>query len=311
MQLGKIIKCGKKYFINEAYRFGVNSYLGFYNNTTDKKYIKNEFYYKMGKVLDLDNPQTFNEKLQWLKLYDRKLEYIKMVDKYQVKKYVAEKIGEEYIIPTLGIWDRAEDIEWDILPDKFVLKATHDSGGLVICTDKNILDKEVAIDKLNKSLRTDYYLLHREWPYKDVPRKIIAEKFMMDDQVKDLRDYKFFCFNGKVKIFKIDFDRQTNHRANYYNNVGDLLPFGEADYPPDYNKKLRMPKHLEKMIELAEKLAQDISFIRVDFYEVNSKIYFGELTFFPAAGMGKFTSTEWDYTLGRWIELPEKEEGIK
>ena len=152
MQLGKIIKCGKKYFINEAYRFGVNSYLGFYNNTTDKKYIKKEFYYKMGKVLDLDNPQTFNEKLQWLKLYDRKLEYIKMVDKYQVKKYVAEKIGEEYIIPTLGIWDRAEDIEWDILPDKFVLKATHDSGGLVICTDKNILDKEVAIDKLNKSL---------------------------------------------------------------------------------------------------------------------------------------------------------------
>jgi len=303
MQLGKIIKCGKKYFINEAYRFGVNSYLGFYNNTTDKKYIKKEFYYKMGKVLDLDNPQTFNEKLQWLKLYDRKLEYIKMVDKYQVKKYVAEKIGEEYIIPTLGIWD--------ILPDKFVLKATHDSGGLVICTDKNILDKEVAIDKLNKSLRTDYYLLHREWPYKDVPRKIIAEKFMMDDQVKDLRDYKFFCFNGKVKNFKIDFDRQTNHRANYYNNVGDLLPFGEADYPPDYNKKLRMPKHLEKMIELAEKLAQDISFIRVDFYEVNSKIYFGELTFFPAAGMGKFTSTEWDYTLGRWIELPEKEEGIK
>ena len=237
MQLGKIIKCGKKYFINEAYRFGVNSYLGFYNNTTDKKYIKKEFYYKMGKVLDLDNPQTFNEKLQWLKLYDRKLEYIKMVDKYQVKKYVAEKIGEEYIIPTLGIWDRAEDIEWDILPDKFVLKATHDSGGLVICTDKNILDKEVAIDKLNKSLRTDYYLLHREWPYKDVPRKIIAEKFMMDDQVKDLRDYKFFCFNGKVKIFKIDFDRQTNHRANYYNNVGDLLPFGEADYPPDYNRK--------------------------------------------------------------------------
>ena len=165
----------------------------------------------MGKVLDLDNPQTFNEKLQWLKLYDRKLEYIKMVDKYQVKKYVAEKIGEEYIIPTLGIWDRAEDIEWDILPDKFVLKATHDSGGLVICTDKNILDKEVAIDKLNKSLRTDYYLLHREWPYKDVPRKIIAEKFMMDDQVKDLRDYKFFCFNGKVLIYKLHFDRQTKH----------------------------------------------------------------------------------------------------
>ena len=305
MKISKIFRLSIKYMTDEAYRFGINSYLGFYNNMSDEEYIKKEFYYKIGERLDLNNPETFNEKIQWLKLYDRNPEYIKMVDKFQAKIYVANILGDQYVIPTLGVWERAEDIEWDTLPDKFVLKATHDSGGLVICRNKDNLDKKMAIDKLNKSLKTDYYLSHREWPYKNVPRKIIAEKFMIDDQVKELRDYKFFCFNGKVKLFKIDFDRQTNHRANYYNRIGEILPFGEAICPPDYNKKLSMPEHLEKMIELAEELARDIPFVRVDFYEVNSRIYFGELTFFPAAGMGNFTSAEWDYKLGQWIKLPK------
>lgn len=272
----------------------------------DKLFIKLQFYNKMGYKLDLKNPKTFNEKLQWLKLYDRNPIYTTMVDKYEAKKYVGDIIGDEYIIPTIGIYNSFDEINFDELPKKFVMKCTHDSGGIVICKDKANFDIEAAREKINKSLKTNYYWVWREWQYKNVKPRIIIEKYMEDKETKELRDYKFFCFNGEVKVFKIDFDRFINHKANYFDKNKKLLRFGENICPPDFNRKLEMPYNIDKMIELAEQLSKDKPFIRIDFYEMNKKIYFGELTFCPAAGIGSFEPEEWDYKLGQFIKLPEK-----
>lgn len=269
----------------------------------DKQYIKLIYRLHFNRKLDLFNPQTFNEKLQWLKLYDRKPEYTIMVDKYEVKNLVASRLGEEYIIPTLGIYDSFDKIDFDNLPDKFVLKCTHDSGGLVIVNDKKKFNKKSAKKKINKSLRRNFYKYAREWPYKNVQPRIIIEKYMIDNKLGELRDYKFFCFNGKVKVFKIDFDRHSNHRANYFDTNGNLIDLGEKICPPDFSKKLELPINLKKMKELAEIMSKGIPFLRVDFYEINGKIYFGELTFFPAAGLGKFTDDKWDRMLGKWLSL--------
>ena len=271
----------------------------------DRLYLQMLYRRLLNKKLDLHSPKSFNEKMQWLKLYDRRPEYTTMVDKFAVKKYVADMIGEEYIIPTLGKWDRPEDIEWDKLPEQFVLKCTHDSGGLVICRDKSKLDKQAAMDKLRFSLRRDYFKAGREWPYKDVPRQIMAEKYMEDATLVDLRDYKFFCFNGKVKVFKVDFDRHIEHHANYFDRTGKLLPYGENACPPILDKQLSIPENLPQMIALAEKLAKDKSFVRIDFYNINEHIYFGEITFFPAGGLGSFNKEEFDYMMGDWIQLPK------
>ncbi len=280
---------------------------GFFNFLSDKKYIKLRFYNRMGKHFDLKNPKTFNEKLQWLKLFNRDPKYSTLVDKFEVKKYIIEEIGEEYVISTLGIWDKFDDIDFDSLPNQFVLKCTHDSGGLVICRDKKKFDVKKAKEIINKSIKNNYYYHGREWPYKNVKARIIAEQYMEDTETKELRDYKFFCFNGKVKCFKIDFDRATHHRANYYDENGSLLPFGEAVCPPDHSRDIKLPKELNKMIELAERLATDIPFVRVDFYDANGHIYFGEMTFYPASGFGKFIPEEWDYKLGEWLTLPDKD----
>lgn len=272
----------------------------------DELFLKVKYRLVMGQKLNLKDPKTFNEKLQWLKLYNRKPEYTTMVDKYAVKAYVASKIGKEYIIPTLGIWDKPDEIDWNSLPNQFVLKTTHGGGGggVVICKEKSSFDIESAKKKLKRSLKSDIYLSYREWPYKDVQKRIIAEQFMTDGGYDEqLRDYKFFCFNGKVRCLKVDFDRFTNHFANYYDRTGALLPFGEASYPPNNNKAFKLPTNFEQMIVLAEKISVNIPFLRVDLYNSNDKIYFGELTFFPAAGMGKFVPEEWDIKLGKWINL--------
>ncbi len=298
-----VLKGGLKFIINKKYRTLWLCKLGFYNNLSDDEYLKKLFRAKMGTALDLDNPQTFNEKLQWLKLYDRKPIYTTMVDKYGVKKYVADKIGEEYIIPTIGVWERFDDIDFDALPEQFVLKCTHDSGGLVICRDKSKLDLNAVKKKINRSLKRNYYSWGREWPYKDVKPRIIAEKYMVDKSGCELNDYKFFCFGGVCKCFKVDFDRFVEHHANYYDIKGNLLDFGEADYPPKKDRIIELPSNMQQMIELAEKLSREIPFLRVDFYNINEKIYFGELTFFPASGMGAFTSEECDKKLGGWIDI--------
>lgn len=288
-------------------RFKYFDYLGFYNFLPDEVFLKKKYKLIFGKTLNLEDPQTFNEKLQWLKLYDRKPLYTTMVDKYLAKDYVASKIGDEYIIPTLGVWDCFEDINFDKLPNQFVLKCTHDSGGLVICRDKTKLDLKTAKKKISKSLKHDYYYGNREWPYKNVSRKIIAEQYMEEYGASELKDYKFFCFNGKPKFLYVS-EGMENHRTARLSFV--TLDWKQAEfYREDYQPFETLPEKpysFELMIELAKKLSRDIPFLRVDFYEVNKKVYFGELTFFTAAGFAKFIPNEWDKIIGKWIILPKK-----
>lgn len=269
----------------------------------DKAYLKLKFRASMDRKLNLKNPKTYNEKLQWLKLYDRKPEYTKIVDKYDVKAYVAEKIGPEYIIPTLGVWDRVEDIDFDALPDQFVLKCTHDSGGLVICKDKSKLDVEKAKRKLDKALHREFYYLGREWPYKAVKPRILAETYMEDAKTKELSDYKFFCFHGEAKAVRVDTERGTGDvKMDFFDKDRNHMPFyrnhRNADVMPE------LPENYPEMLALAEKLSEGFYHMRVDLYSVNGKIYFGEMTFFSANGMAPFYPDEWDIIFGEWIKLP-------
>ena len=269
----------------------------------DETYLKWCFYHRMHQWPDLKNPQTFNEKLNWLKLHHKNPFYTQLVDKYAVKEWIEQQnIGVE-LIPTLGVWDRFDDIDFDKLPNQFVLKCTHNSGGLVICKNKKELNKHKAKVKIEKSLRQNYFYSGREYPYKHVKPRIIAEQYMVDESGTELKDYKFFCFNGVPKFFKIDFGRFISHHANYYSIDGKLLPFGEAEIPPLPDKQLPLPKSLPQMINIAQKLAQGIPFVRVDLYEINGKVYFGEITFYPASGTGKFTPPEWDAKIGQMLTL--------
>ena len=270
----------------------------------DKLYLSLLYKTKFGKKIDWQNPKTFNEKLQWLKLYDRRPEYTTYVDKYKVREYVAKTIGEKYLIPLLGVWDSPDDINFDKLPNQFVLKCNHDSGGLCICKDKSIFDIEGAKAILSKSLNFDYYLKFREWTYKDVPRKIIAEKYMVDvSESLSLRDYKFMCFDGKVKCCFVCSDRNTNNglHVTFFDINWNVLPF-ERHYP-SRKDGLQKPKSYNEMIMLSEKLSKDIPFVRVDFYEINGKVYFGELTFYPGSGFEEFTPYSADEWLGSFLKI--------
>lgn len=276
-------------------------------NLSDEKYIKLKFYASLGEKLNLDNPKTFNEKLQWLKLYDRNPKYTKMVDKYEAKKYVADIIGEEYIIPTLGVWDNFDMIDFDSLPNGFVLKSTHDSGGLVICKDKKDFNKSVAKAKIERSLKRDYYLVHREWPYKDVPKRIVAEQYIEECDGANLIDYKFYCFNGKPKFLYVS-QGLSNHQTAHINYVSldwKKTKFKRNDFD-EFEELPPKPLNFDKMIECSQKLSHNIPFLRVDFYNLNGKIYFSELTFFPGAGFTEFHPPEWDEIIGEWINLPDK-----
>ena len=272
----------------------------------DEYYIRIRYKLRMNKSLNLYKPVTFNEKLQWLKLYDRNTSYTKMVDKYEVRKYIAEQIGEEYLIPLIGVYENFDEINFDELPEQFVLKCTHDSGGVVICKDKNKLDKVETREKINKSLRRNYYNLWREWPYKNIKPKIICEKYMIDESSNDLKDYKFMCFNGQVKLLFVCVDRNDNLglKINFYDNDWNLLDLKKKDVP-NIDKQIEKPKMFEQMINLAERLSKDIPFIRVDFYEINGRLYFGELTFYPDAGMMFLEPHTVDSLLGSWINLLE------
>lgn len=270
----------------------------------DKIFLKYLYYKRMDKKIDLTCPQTFNEKLQWLKLYDRNPEYTKMVDKHEAKKYVADIIGEEYIIPTLGVWDKFEDIDFNRLPNQFVLKCTHDSGGLVICKDKVQLNIEEAKKKINKSLKRNYYYSGREWPYKNVKPRIIAEKYMVDESGTELKDYKFFCFNGEPKMLFVAKDRPLATKFNYYDMNFKKLPFKQ--HYENFIEDVEKPKGFETMVELSRKLSRNIPHLRVDFYDINGKVYFGELTFYNFSGFEKFEPEEWDKKLGDMLELPKE-----
>ena len=269
----------------------------------DYIFLQIKYRYKFNKKLNLKKPQTFNEKLQWLKLYDRNPEYTKMVDKYEAKKYVANIIGEEYIIPTLGVYDKFEDINFATLPNQFVIKCTHDSGGLIICKDKTKLNIKEARKKINKSLKRNYFYTGREWPYKNVKPRIIIEKYMVDESKKELKDYKFFCFNGEPKLLFVAKDRPFATKFNYYDMNFKKLPFKQ--HYENFNDYIEKPKGFEKMIELSKKLSKDIPHVRVDFYDINGKVYFGELTFYHFSGFEKFEPEEWDKILGDMLKLSE------
>lgn len=302
------IKRGINYLKHNRAQFCDSIVKNFLSFLPDKLYLSLRYRCIMGHWIDWKNPMTFTEKIQWLKVYNQKPEYTTMVDKYAVKKYVAERIGKEYIIPTLCVWDKPEDIDWKVLPNQFVLKTTHGGGGggVIICKDKNTLDKQEAIKKLRSSFDSDIYPNLREWPYKNVPKRIIVEKFITPEEKplsSELLDYKFFCFNGNVKFFKIDFGRFVEHHANYYSLEGKLLKFGESCFKPNPNYPIKLPHNLNKMIELAETLSAKEPFLRVDFYNVNGSIYFGELTFYPASGMLPWTPISADYEIGKLLDL--------
>lgn len=268
----------------------------------NKEYLAERFKKRTGYQLNFENPQTFNEKLQWLKLYDHNPDYTKMVDKQAVKKYVADKIGEEYIIPSLGVWDKFEDIDFLKLPKQFVLKCTHDCGSIILVEDRDKLNYEMAKTKLNAALSANYYWKGREWPYKNVKRRIVAEPYMESPEY--MIDYKFLCFQGKAKMIFTCTERfeKDGLKVTFFDLDWRKQNF-ERHYPMS-TKKIVRPKNLELMIKLAEQLSSGIPFVRVDFYEIKEKVYFGEMTFFPGGGMEEFRPEEWDFILGKWIELP-------
>ncbi|WP_317198270.1 ATP-grasp fold amidoligase family protein, partial [Bacteroides thetaiotaomicron] len=269
----------------------------------DEIYVRVEYFIVFGKRLRLKNPQTYSEKLQWLKLHEGDPIYTRMVDKAEAKKYVTEIIGEEYIIPTYGVWNHFDEIDFDKLPDQFVLKTTHDSGGVIICKDKKTLDKNAAKVKLEKSLKNDYYYTSKEWPYKNVVPRIIAEKYM-EDESGELCDYKLFCFDGKMKALFIATDRFTSGeetKFDFFDENFNHLPFTNGH--PNATKPIKKPESFQQMKDLAEKLSQKIPHVRVDFYCTNGKIYFGELTFFHWGGFKRFEPEEWDFKFGEWFKL--------
>lgn len=277
----------------------------FFVNLNDESYLKLWYFSKTLKKLDLDNPKTFNEKLQWLKLNDRNPLYTKLVDKYLVKEYIAEKIGEKYIIPTLGVWDRFEDIDFEELPDQFVLKCTHDSGSVIICRDKSQLDLEDASKKLTAGLAKNYYMYTREYVYKDIQPRIIAEKYMVDESGTELKDYKFFCFGGQPELMLLSSGRNAgNIKVDFFDMGMKKLPF-EVQYP-NSNIDYSEPEGFDVMKMLAQQLSADIPHVRVDFYNINGEIYFGEMTFYHGAGIYQFNPEEWNKTLGDMIKLPKQ-----
>lgn len=269
----------------------------------DSIWIRLQYYRNIGRWPDLTNPKTFNEKLQWLKLHDRNPLYTKLVDKYEVKKIVAEQIGNEYVIPTLGVWDKFDDIDFDKLPNQFVLKCTHDSGGLIVVKDKSKLDIGAAKKKINKCMKMNYYWTFREWPYKNVKPRIIAETYMEDESGYELKDYKVFCFNGVPKALFIATDRGI-HKTKFDFFDADLNHLPMKQYYPNNPKiKIPDPEGIKKMFELAHVLTKNFKHCRADFYDINGKIYFGELTFSHFSGMQAMEPREWDEKFGSWLVL--------
>ncbi len=268
----------------------------------DEPYLKILYRIRTGKKLNLTPPKTFNEKLQWLKIHNHDDRYSIMVDKYLVREYIANKIGTDYLIPLLGVYENANHINTDELPDEFVIKCTHDSGSVILCNTKRDLTDDVR-KKLNKALKRKYYYANREYPYKNVKPRIIIEKMMHNHKENGLIDYKIHCFNGRVRLILACADREAMDgiKKVFYDESWNKLDLKRPNTSNDC--QLERPRNLNKMIELAELLSHDLPFVRVDFYEINKKLYFGELTFFPGSGMERFEPDEYDAILGSYIDL--------
>lgn len=272
----------------------------------DEVYLKMKYRLEMGKKLNLKHPVLYTEKLQWIKLHDHRSLYTTMVDKYAVKDYVAGIIGWNYIIPTLGVWENPDDIAWDLLPDQFVLKCTHDSGTAIIVKDKGKLDIESITNQLRRLLRRDYFLIDREWPYKNVPRRVIVEQYIeSSSETGDLPDYKFFCFDGNVRAMFVATERQNPDeevKFDFFDADYNHLPLRQG-----HDNAVRLPQkphNFELMKQLAAQLSRGIPHVRVDFYDLGDKVLFGELTLFHFSGLVPFEPEEWDIKFGNWIHLP-------
>ncbi len=279
------------------------------NFLPDDKYLKLMFWARMNRKLDLNHPYTINEKIQWLKLFDRNKEYVQLVDKYSVRSYIEKKLGEEYLIPLVGgPWNTFEEIDFSSLPRQFVLKCTHDSGGLVICQDKDKLDLIWAKKKINKSLKNNYYWSGREWPYKNVRPQIIAEKFMLDDSNEELKDYKILCFNGKPDNIMVCTGRfQSGVKYYFFDKEWNFLRYQKADEDLPTEFSLPKPKHLDDMLRVAELLSKGMQFSRIDLYEANDRVYFGEITLYPDSGFDTDISFDTDVLFGEKLNLISKE----
>ena len=305
--LKRLWESDKRGIMIALYNHAIHS--GILNKMDDKSFLSLTYKVHFGHKINWENPSTFNEKLQWLKINNRNPQYIKLVDKYEVKNYVSEIIGDKYIIPTLGVWDRVEDVPFEDLPDQYVIKCTHDSGSVCICSDKKTFDMGGAKIKLSKGLKKNLFHWGREWPYKGVKPRIIAEEYLSDNRkegqntISDLKDYKLMCFNGKVQCSFVCSRRFTGEglRVTFYDRDWNIMPF-ERGYPKEEVPCMK-PKSYDTMVQMAEKLSSDIPFVRVDFYEVAGKPYFGELTFFPGNGVERFKPEVWDYKLGQLIDL--------
>ena len=307
MKLCAKVKTVIRTLTDSEFRFCFLAGKGRKGHVPDEEFLKRVYRYKVGRELNLTDPVFYTEKLQWLKLHDHRPEYTRMVDKYAVKQYIAETIGQEYVIPLLGVWDRVEDIDFEKLPRQFVLKTTHDSGCAVICKDKAKLNIPAVKRKLRYYLKRNYYAHNREWPYKNVPHRIIAEEYMEDSRQGELRDYKFFTFGGVPKVLYIAQGRGKGCPtvADFFDMDFHHLPFTidheTAPVPPE------KPVNFERMKELAAQLSAETPQLRVDFYEVDGRLYFGEMTFFHCSGMAPFHPEQWDRTFGDWVTLPVKQ----
>ena len=298
----------KRYIKNPYYAFGDDIIKTHPEWMTDRYFIKVFWRQMMSFPLDLRHPITFNEKLQWMKLYDRNPVYTELVDKLKVKKWVSERIGPEYVIPTLAVYNSVEDIDLAVLPDRFVLKCNHDSGGVIICTDKDSFDLNRAKEVLKQRLEHDFYRDYREWPYKNVERKVFAEAFIEDPftQKNDhsfpgLTDYKFFCFDGTPRIMYIANDRGESPTTDFFDMDYHHLPIQMKD-PPSTVPPTR-PRNFERMKELASVLSHGFRQVRVDFYDTGEHVYFGEMTFFHSAGFSEVHPYEWNVKMGNWIPI--------
>lgn len=279
-----------KMIFDKKYRFSILSSRGFYDKMSDEEFLKKAFLVRTGRQLDLDNPKTFNEKLQWLKLYDRKPVYSKMVDKYEAKSFASSLIGADHIIKTIAVYNSVDEIDFKALPERFVLKCAHDSGGIIVCRDKSNLDIKKSKKFLKHYLKRRYFYEHREWPYKNVPPRIIAEEFMENASGEPLIDYKFYCFNGEGPKFLYVSKGLENHSTatiSFLNLDWSFAPFGRKDYKP-----------------FLTLLSKNTMFLRVDLYEINGKVYFSELTFTPGAGYTPFENESQDLEIGKMLNLP-------
>lgn len=303
----RLLKSNRRVFLRAVFdKLNKQGLLRWVNDAT---FLRIDYWLRFGKKLNLKNPQTFNEKLQWLKLYDRRPDYITMVDKISVKEYVAKRIGKEFIIPTLGVWSKPEDIDWDALPNQFVIKWNHDSGSIVICNDKKVFDKDAAIKKLSYGAKVNGFWYGREWPYKGVKPMLLAEKYLdCGNNVRtDLIDYKFFCFEGEPKYIQVIQDRRTRETIDFFDinwNHQEFIGLVDSNSSICHASQIpKKPSNLDEMVIIARKLSKGMQFSRIDLYEVEQKTYFGEITLYPASGLGEFLPGEWNKIIGDMLNL--------